>query len=59
MRTREGLTASGARGRIGSKPTALSTELKAEVRCMRDGEKRDLLEIAGLFKVSISTIRRA
>jgi DNA invertase Pin-like site-specific DNA recombinase len=58
-RTREGLAAARARGRIGGRPPALSPAQKAEVRRMRDVEHRPLPEIAALFRVSVKTIRRA
>lgn len=58
-RTREGLQAAKARGRVGGRPPALTTAQKAEVRRMRDGESRAISEIARLFKVSERTIRRA
>ena len=58
-RTREGLAAARARGRIGGRPPALSPAQKAEVRRMRDTEHRPLPEIAALFRVSVKTIRRA
>ncbi|MEM6942215.1 MAG: recombinase family protein [Pseudomonadota bacterium] len=58
-RTREGLAAARARGRIGGRPPALSPAQKAEVRRMRDEERRRLSEIAALFRVSVATVRRA
>ena len=58
-RTREGLAAARARGRVGGRPPALSPGQKAEVRKMRDTEGRTLTEIAALFRVSAKTIRRA
>lgn len=58
-RTKEGLQAAKARGRIGGRPPALSTSQKAEVRRMRDDEQRAVSEIARLFKVSERTVRRA
>lgn len=58
-RTKEGLVAAKARGRIGGRPPALTTDQKAEVRRMRDDEQRAIREIARLFKVSERTIRRA
>ncbi len=58
-RTKEGLQAAKARGRIGGRPPALSTTQKAEVRRMRDDEQRAVSEIARLFKVSERTVRRA
>ena len=57
-RTREGLEAARRRGRIGGRPTALTTDQKAEVRKMRDEEGRRPSEIAKLFGVSANTIRR-
>lgn len=58
-RTRDGLQAAKARGRIGGRPPALTTAQKAEVRRMRDDEQRAISEIARLFKVSERTVRRA
>ncbi len=58
-RTREGLAAARKRGRVGGRPPALSPAQKDEVRRMRDTEARPLPEIAGLFRVSVKTIRRA
>ena len=58
-RTKEGLTAARKRGRIGGRPPALSAERCAEVVRMRDQEGRSIAELARLFQVSPSTIRRA
>jgi len=58
-RTKEGLQAAKARGRVGGRPPALSTVQKAEVRRMRDDEQRSISDIARLFKVSERTVRRA
>ncbi|WP_299357016.1 recombinase family protein [uncultured Shimia sp.] len=58
-RTKEGLEAAKARGRIGGRPPALTSDQKAEVRRMRDDEHRHVSEIARLFKVSERTVRRA
>ena len=58
-RTKEGLEAAKARGRIGGRPPALTADQKAEVRRMRDDEHRHVSEIARLFKVSERTVRRA
>jgi DNA invertase Pin-like site-specific DNA recombinase len=58
-RTREGLDAAKARGRVGGRPPALSPAQKDEVIRMRDQEHRPLAEIARLFKVSVKTVRRA
>ena len=58
-RTREGLASARKRGRIGGRPPALTVAQKREVRRMRDDEGRALQEIAGLFKVSTRTVRRA
>lgn len=57
-RTKEGLKAAKARGRVGGRPPALSSAQKAEVRRMRDDEQRAISEIALLFKVSERTVRR-
>ncbi len=58
-RTREGLQAAKARGRVGGRPPALTAAQKAEARRMRDDEQRSISEIARLFKVSERTVRRA
>lgn len=58
-RTREGLAAARARGRVGGRPPALSPAQKAEVRRMRDEDNRTVAEIARLFRVSERTVRRA
>lgn len=58
-RTKEGLQAAKARGRVGGRPPALTADQKAEVRRMRDDEQRHVSEIARLFKVSERTVRRA
>lgn len=58
-RTKEGLHAARKRGRIGGRPPALSAAQKAEVLRMRDDEGRKTKEIAQLFKVSETTVRRA
>ena len=57
-RTREGLKAAKARGRVGGRPPALTVAQKAEARRMRDDEHRSISEIARLFKVSERTVRR-
>lgn len=58
-RTREGLAAARRRGRVGGRPPALSSEQKAEVRRLRDEDRRSIAELARLFRVSQNTIRRA
>lgn len=58
-RTKEGLQAAKARGRVGGRPPALTTTQKAEACRMRDDEHRSISEIARLFKVSERTVRRA
>lgn len=58
-RTKEGLMAAKARGRVGGRPPALTAAQKSEVRRMRDDEQRAISEIARLFKVSERTVRRA
>jgi DNA invertase Pin-like site-specific DNA recombinase len=58
-RTKEGLQAAKARGRIGARPPALTAGEKAEVRRMRDDEQRAISKIARPFKVSERTVRRA
>lgn len=57
-RTREGLASARKRGRIGGRPPALTAAQKDEVRRLRDIEQRPVGEIAGLFKVSVRTVRR-
>ena len=56
-RTKEGLAAARKRGRVGGRPSALSSDQKAEVRTMRE-DGRSIPEIARLFKVSQMTVRR-
>jgi len=58
-RTKEGLQAAKARGRVGGRPPALTPAQKTEVQCMRDNDGRAISEIARLFKVSERTVRRA
>lgn len=58
-RTKEGLEAARKRGRVGGRPSSLSTAQKVEVRRMRDEDQRPLPEIAQLFRVSVKTVRRA
>ena len=58
-RTKEGLQAAKARGRIGGRPPALTSAQKAEARRMRDDDGGVISEIARLFKVSERTVRRA
>jgi DNA invertase Pin-like site-specific DNA recombinase len=58
-RTREGLAAARARGRVGGRPPALTPAQRAEVTRMRDEEGRGIAEIARLFRVSPQTVRRA
>lgn len=57
-RTREGLAAARKRGRVGGRRHALSPEQREEVRQMKE-QGRSTSEIARLFKVSLSTVRRA
>ena len=57
-RTREGLKAARARGRVGGRPPALSAQQKDEVRKMRDVDHRTVADIARLFGVSERTVRR-
>lgn len=57
-RTKEGLQAAKARGRVGGRPPALTSAQKTEARRMRDDEQRSISEIARLFKVSERTVRR-
>lgn len=57
-RTKEGLAAARKRGRVGGRPAALSEAQKGEVQRMKDQEGRSLAEIARLFSVSVSTVRR-
>ena len=58
-RTREGLLAAKARGQVGGRPPALTAAQKAEVRHMRDDQRRPISEVARLFKASERTVRRA
>lgn len=58
-RFREGLASARKNGRVGGRPAALSPDQKTEVQRMRDIEHRSIAEIARLFKVSTSTVRRA
>jgi DNA invertase Pin-like site-specific DNA recombinase len=58
-RTKEGLKAAKARGRVGGRPPALTPVQKTEARRMRDDDGRAISEIARLFKVSERTVRRA
>ena len=51
-RTKEGLQAAKARGRVGGRPPALTADQKAEVRRMRDDEHRHVSEIARLGSVA-------
>ena len=57
-RTKEGLDAARRRGRVGGRPPALTNEQKVEVRRMRDEDGKRLRDVARLFNVSISTVRR-
>jgi DNA invertase Pin-like site-specific DNA recombinase len=57
-RTREGLAAARARGRVGGRPPARGPDQRAEARRMRDEDGRSLAEIARLFRVSPQTVRR-
>ena len=56
-RTKEGLQAARKRGRVGGRPSVLTTDQKFEVRHMRDQEGRSIAAIARLFRVSDATIR--
>ncbi len=56
-RTREGLAAARHRGRVGGRPGALTGDQREEVRRMRE-LGRSIGEIARLFEVSVSTVRR-
>lgn len=57
-RTKEGLAAARRRGRVGGRPRALTPAQADEVRAMKEAG-RPLGEIARLFRVSLSTVRRA
>lgn len=57
-RTREGLNAARARGRVGGRPRSLTVEQCAEIRKLRNDEGRAVAELARLFRVSPQTIRR-
>ncbi|MEM9670915.1 MAG: helix-turn-helix domain-containing protein [Pseudomonadota bacterium] len=54
---KEGLEASRRRGRIGGRPKALSQTQRSEIADMLEAG-RPIGEIAALFKVSESTVRR-
>lgn len=56
-RTREGLAAAKARGRVGGRPPAL-TEAQRRAVVRMGAEGTSLREIAGLFRVSTRTVRR-
>jgi|SRR5699024_2430349 len=56
-RTHAGLAAARARGRVGGRPRALTDEQAQESRRMR-GEGRSLSQIARIFGVSRTTVRR-
>ena len=57
-RTKEGVAAARKRGRIGGRPRALTPVQKEEALRMRDDEGRSIPQIAEIFKVGESTIRR-
>ena len=57
-RTKEGLNAARARGRVGGRPRALSAEARDQIRRMRDEEQRSATDLARIFKVSRATIYR-
>ena len=58
QRTREGVAAAKARGRVGGRPRALTPAQVRQVRRMR-AERVTLAECAATFGVSVSTVRRA
>lgn len=57
-RTRAGLAAARARGRLGGRPPALSPEKLAAVRVMRAQKNQTMDEIARAFGVSRTTLYR-
>ncbi|WP_313480174.1 recombinase family protein [Microbacterium sp.] len=57
LRTREGLVAARARGRVGGRPAALTEAQRREVVRMR-GEGRPSAEVAAILGVSERTVRR-
>lgn len=58
QRTREGVAAAKARGRVGGRPRVLTAAQVRQVRRMR-AEGVTLAECAEIFAVSVSTIRRS
>lgn len=58
-RTRVGLQAARACGRVGGRPHALTAAERIEVRRMRDEDGIAVSEVASLFRVSQQTVRRA
>ena len=59
LRAHAGGAGDGPQGRPGGRPPALTTERRAEVRRMRDQERRGIAELVRLFEVSPNTVRRA
>lgn len=56
-RTMEGLKAARANGRIGGRPLALTDDQKALVLNLKN-EGRTIKDIAAMFNVSVSTVKR-
>jgi DNA invertase Pin-like site-specific DNA recombinase len=57
-RTRAGLEAARARGRVGGRPTVMSAEKLAAARALRDARELTMEEIALLLGVSQATLYR-
>lgn len=57
-RTRAGLEAARARGRVGGRPPVMSTEKVAAARALRDAGDLTMKEIASLLGVSPATLYR-
>ncbi|MGY6633156.1 MAG: recombinase family protein [Alkalilacustris sp.] len=58
VRTDQGGARAPRRGKVGSRPPALSPGQRVEVKRMRDVGRRPIPEIAALLRVSDRTIRR-
>jgi DNA invertase Pin-like site-specific DNA recombinase len=56
-RTMEGLKTARTKGRIGGRPVSLTDDQKAEVLKLKE-ERRSVKDIAALFNVSVSTVKR-
>ena len=57
-RTRAGLEAARARGRLGGRPTMMSAEKLAAARALRESGELTMEEIASLLGVSRATLYR-